>query len=515
MLIFDKSVCGRRAVTLPALDVPKYNLDENLLRNAELNLPEVAEIDLVRHYIGLSLKAKGVDNVFYPLGSCTMKYNPKLNEVLARNPSFTSVHPLQPASTVQGSLEVMYDAAKSLAEITGMDEISLEPAAGAHGEYTSLQVIRKYHLSRGDSKRNKIIVPDSAHGTNPASAAMCGFEIINVKSDKRGNVDLKALKEAVGEDTAALMLTNPNTLGLLDEHILKITSIVHKAGGLVYYDGANLNAVMGVIRPGDLGFDVVHLNLHKTFSTPHGGGGPGIGPIGVAEHLVPFLPGHLTLGHEEGAVASAAWGSASIAAICWMYLSMMGPEGLKEATEMAILNANYIAKKLGPLFPVLYSGNKGLVAHECILDPRQLTHDAGLTVDDIAKRLMDYGFHGPTMSFPVPGTLMVEPTESEPKEELDRFIEAMERIHAEITAVINGTADKEDNVLKNSPHTAEMVSADEWRHPYSRSEAAYPVAGLRIHKFWPYVGRVDNVYGDRNLVCTCDTVEEFSKAVEA
>ena len=270
MLIFDKSVCGRRAVTLPALDVPEYNLDENFVRNAELNLPEVAEIDLVRHYIGLSLKAKGVDNVFYPLGSCTMKYNPKLNEVLARNPAFTSVHPLQPASTVQGSLEVMYDAAKSLAEITGMDEISLEPAAGAHGEYTSLQVIRKYHLSRGDSKRNKIIVPDSAHGTNPASAAMCGFEIINVKSDKRGNVDLKALKEAVGEDTAALMLTNPNTLGLLDEHILKITSIVHKAGGLVYYDGANLNAVMGVIRPGDLGFDVVHLNLHKTFSTPLG-----------------------------------------------------------------------------------------------------------------------------------------------------------------------------------------------------------------------------------------------------
>jgi glycine dehydrogenase [decarboxylating] len=247
---------------------------------------------------------------------------------------------------------------------------------------------------------------------------------------------------------------------------------------------------------------------------PHGGGGPGIGPIGVAEHLVPFLPGHLTLGHEEGAVASAAWGSASIAAICWMYLSMMGPDGLREATEMAILNANYIAKKLGHLFPVLYSGNKGLVAHECILDPRQLTHDAGLTVDDIAKRLMDYGFHGPTMSFPVPGTLMVEPTESEPKKELDRFIEAMERIHAEITAIINGTADKEDNVLKNSPHTAEMVSADEWRHPYSRSEAAYPVSGLLIHKFWPYVGRVDNVYGDRNLVCTCDTVEEFSKAVE-
>ncbi|OKZ56357.1 MAG: hypothetical protein BHV97_03690 [Clostridium sp. CAG:349_48_7] len=253
MLIFDKSVCGRRAVTLPALDVPEYNLDENFLRNAELDLPEVAEIDLVRHYIGLSLKAKGVDNVFYPLGSCTMKYNPKLNEVLARNPAFTSVHPLQPASTVQGSLEVMYDAAKSLAEITGMDEISLEPAAGAHGEYTSLQGIRKYHLSRGDSKRNKIIVPDSAHGTNPASAAMCGFEIINVKSDKRGNVDLKALKEAVGEDTAALMLTNPNTLGLLDEHILKITSIVHKAGGLVYYDGANLNAVMGVIRRSRLG----------------------------------------------------------------------------------------------------------------------------------------------------------------------------------------------------------------------------------------------------------------------
>lgn len=342
--------------------------------------------------------------------------------------------------------------------------------------------------------------------------------MVPVKCDEGGNIDMEDLKaqaETHRDNLSCIMVTYPSTHGVYEQTIRELCDIVHANGGQVYMDGANMNAQVGLTCPGCIGADVCHLNLHKTFAMPHGGGGPGIGPIGVAEHLVPFLPGHLTLGHEEGAVASAAWGSASIAAICWMYLSMMGPEGLKEATEMAILNANYIARKLGPLFPVLYSGNKGLVAHECILDPRQLTHDAGLTVDDIAKRLMDYGFHGPTMSFPVPGTLMVEPTESEPKEELDRFIEAMERIHAEIMAVINGTADKEDNVLKNSPHTAEMVSADEWRHPYSRSEAAYPVAGLRIHKFWPYVGRVDNVYGDRNLVCTCDTVEEFSKAVEA
>ena len=311
------------------------------------------------------------------------------------------------------------------------------------------------------------------------------------------------------------MVTYPSTHGVYEQTIKELCDIVHANGGQVYMDGANMNAQVGLTCPGCIGADVCHLNLHKTFAMPHGGGGPGIGPIGVAEHLVPFLPGHLSLDSEEGAVASAAWGSASIAAICWMYLSMMGPDGLKEATEVAILSANYIAKKLDGLFPVLYSGNKGLVAHECILDPRQLTHDAGLTVDDIAKRLMDYGFHGPTMSFPVPGTLMVEPTESEPKEELDRFIEAMEHIHAEITAIINGTADKEDNILKNAPHTAEMVSADEWKHPYSRSQAAYPVSGLRVHKFWPYIGRVDNVYGDRNLICTCDTVEEFSKAVEA
>ena len=428
MLIFDKSVCGRRAVTLPALDVPEYNLDENFLRNAELNLPEVAEIDLVRHYIGLSLKAKGVDNVFYPLGSCTMKYNPKLNEVLARNPAFTSVHPLQPASTVQGSLEVMYDAAKSLAEITGMDEISLEPAAGAHGEYTSLQVIRKYHLSRGDSKRNKIIVPDSAHGTNPASAAMCGFEIINVKSDKRGNVDLKALKEAVGADTAALMLTNPNTLGLLDEHILKITSIVHKAGGLVYYDGANLNAVMGVIRPGDLGFDVVHLNLHKTFSTPHGGGGPGAGAVGCKAFLKEYLP-HSALAEEPGHIQVRSFqGNFLVVVRALAYLLALGREGIPEAAENAVLNANYLLAKLKGTYTPAYDR---LCMHEFVLDLSGLKKETGVSALDVAKSLIDEGIHPPTMYFPliVHEALMLEPTETEGPETLDHAAEVLRKLY--------------------------------------------------------------------------------------
>lgn len=462
MLIFDKSVCGRRAVTLPALDVPEYNLAENFLRNAELNLPEVAEIDLVRHYIGLSLKAKGVDNVFYPLGSCTMKYNPKLNEVLARNPAFTSVHPLQPASTVQGSLEVMYDAAKSLAEITGMDEISLEPAAGAHGEYTSLQVIRKYHLSRGDSKRNKIIVPDSAHGTNPASAAMCGFEIINVKSDKRGNVDLKALKEAVGEDTAALMLTNPNTLGLLDEHILKITSIVHKAGGLVYYDGANLNAVMGVIRPGDLGFDVVHLNLHKTFSTPHGGGGPGSGAIGCKKKLAKFLP-NPTVGVKRGKYffkaspdsigkVKAFYGNFLVVLRAYAYILTLGKEGIREASENAVLNANYLRVLIAPYFKTAFDRT---CMHEFVLSLEKFHEETGVSAMDVAKALIDKGIHPPTMYFPliVHEALMFEPTETESRETLEAAAEMMREIFEE--------AKENADSVKASPVSTPISRPDE------------------------------------------------------
>lgn len=440
MLIFDKSVEGRRAVTLPECDVKEYSFDKKYLRETSVVLPEVAEVDLVRHYIGLSRKCVGVDNVFYPLGSCTMKYNPKLNEVIARNPAFTNLHPLQPESTVQGALEVMYETQKILAEITGMDEISLEPAAGAHGEYTSLQIIRKYHLSRGDGKRNKIIVPDSAHGTNPASAAMCGFEIINVKSDKRGNVDIKALKEAVGDDTAALMLTNPNTLGLLDEHILKITSVVHKAGGLVYYDGANLNAVMGVIRPGDLGFDVVHLNLHKTFSTPHGGGGPGSGAIGCKKKLVQFMPNPAVVRvrnkyrfaervNSIGKV-KAFYGNFLVVLRAYAYLLTLGKEGIREASENAVLNANYLRVLLAPYFKTAYSRT---CMHEFVLSLEKFHEETGVSAMDVAKALIDKGIHPPTMYFPliVHEALMFEPTETESRETLEACADMMREIYEE------------------------------------------------------------------------------------
>jgi glycine dehydrogenase len=398
-----------------------------------------------------------------------------------------------------------------LAEITGFAGISLQPNSGAQGEYTGLSVIRAYRENRSESHRNICLIPTSAHGTNPASAAMAGLQVVAVACDKDGNIDVADLRtkaETHKKDLACLMVTYPSTHGVFEETIKEICEIVHVNGGQVYMDGANMNAQVGLCRPADIGADVCHLNLHKTFCIPHGGGGPGVGPIGVAEHLVEFLPGHpiVNLGGENpiGAVAAAPWGSAGILPISWMYIAMMGPNGLTEATKFAILNANYIAKRLEKYFPTLYRGHGNLVAHECILDLRQFK---SVTAEDVAKRLMDYGFHAPTLSWPVAGTFMVEPTESEPKAELDRFCDAMIAIHAEMAAIESGKADKQNNPLKNAPYTADMIASDNWNHPYSREQAAFPVKSLRDYKFWPAVGRIDNVYGDRNLVCTCEGMD--------
>ncbi|MFP4008872.1 MAG: glycine dehydrogenase (aminomethyl-transferring), partial [Spirulinaceae cyanobacterium] len=406
-----------------------------------------------------------------------------------------------------------------LAEITGFAGISLQPNAGSQGEYAGLQVIRAYHEHRGDTQRNICLIPESAHGTNPASAVMCGMKVISVKCDAEGNIDAADLAkkaEKYSDTLSALMITYPSTHGVFETGIREICDIVHQNGGQVYLDGANMNAQVGLCRPGEYGADVCHLNLHKTFCIPHGGGGPGIGPIGVAAHLKPFLPGHcvVNLGGDEsiGAIAAAPWGSASILVISWMYIAMMGAQGLTEATKAAILNANYMAHRLQEAYPILYKGKSGLVAHECIIDVRPLKKQADISVDDVAKRLMDYGFHAPTMSWPVIGTMMIEPTESESKAELDRFCDAMLSIREEVTAIEAGNAPYTDNVLKNAPHTAESLICGEWNHPYSRSEAAYPAPWLKDSKFWVPVGRIDNAFGDRNLVCSCVGMEAYQDA---
>jgi glycine dehydrogenase len=474
-----------------------------------------SETEMLRYLRSLSDKDLALDRTMIPLGSCTMKLNAAIEMLPITWPEFADMHPYAPADQAKGYREIAESLEHWLCEITGYDAVSLQPNSGAQGEFAGLLAIRAYHHSRGEDQRKVVLIPRSAHGTNPASARMAGFEVVIVACDECGNVDLTDLRaklERVGDRLAALMVTYPSTHGVFEEAIVEICELVHARGGQVYLDGANLNALVGLAAPGKFGADVSHLNLHKTFCIPHGGGGPGVGPIGVRAHLAPFLPSARVIGDDDaavGPVSAAPLGSAGILPISWSYIALMGADGLTEATRTAILSANYIAKRLEPYYPILYTGRAGLVAHECILDLRPIRERCGINVDDVAKRLIDYGFHAPTMSFPVAGTLMIEPTESESKRELDRFCEAMIAIREEIAAVEDGRWDRKDNPLRNAPHTIESVSADEWTHPYSREVAAYPLRALRAGKYWSPVGRVDNAYGDRHLICACPPMEEY------
>jgi glycine dehydrogenase len=497
-----------------------------------------SESQLLRYLHILEAKDLALNTSMIPLGSCTMKLNATAEMIPVTWLEFGKIHPFAPLEQTEG-YQILFEQLEAwLGEITGFDGVSLQPNAGSQGEYAGLQVIRKYHESRSQSHRNICLIPESAHGTNPASAVMCGMKVISVKCDKVGNIDLDDLQskaEKYQEQLSALMVTYPSTHGVFEEGIIDICAIIHRYGGQVYMDGANMNAQVGLCRPADFGADVCHLNLHKTFCIPHGGGGPGMGPIGVKAHLVPFLPetsielysylasnnssnsnGTSSNGNDSaqksiGAISAAPWGSASILVISWMYIVMMGSQGLTEATQIAILNANYMAHRLADYYPILYKGGTGFVAHECIIDLHPLKKQAGIEVEDVAKRLMDYGFHAPTVSWPVVGTMMIEPTESEDKAELDRFCEAMIAIYQESTAIANGDIDPLNNPLKNAPHTAASLLSGEWDRPYTREQAAYPAPWTKEHKFWPVVGRIDNAYGDRNLVCSCEGMDAYQE----
>ena len=485
-----------------------------------------AETEMMRYLRFLAAKDIALDRSMIPLGSCTMKLNSASEMIPITWRTFTHMHPFAPLDQTQGYQQLFEELEEMLCEITGFDAVSLQPNAGSQGEYTGLLVIRKYLERKGEGGRDVCLIPASAHGTNPASAHMAGMRVVVIASDTHGNVDMDDLREklqAHAAELAALMITYPSTHGVYEETIVDICKLIHDAGGQVYMDGANLNAMVGIARPALIGADVMHMNLHKTFAIPHGGGGPGMGPIGVAGHLAPFLPDHPVVGgvnpaarggETVGAVAAAPWGSSSILPISWTYIRLLGAEGLRRATQVAVLNANYIARRLDPHFPVLYTGKNGMVAHECIIDLRPIRESSGITVDDVAKRLIDYGFHAPTMSFPVPDTLMIEPTESEAKRELDRLCDALIAIRGEIADIESGKADATDNLLHNAPHTHHLLLEGDWSKPYSKEKAYFPLQTLREDKYWPPVGRVDNVYGDRNLVCSFPPMEAWGEAAE-
>ena len=492
--------------------------DTSILTHPIFNIYH-SETDMMRYLKKLENKDIALNRSMIPLGSCTMKLNAASEMLPITFKGFSEAHPFLESHQREGYNQLMKELISMLKDITGFDGISLQPNAGAQGEFAGLLAIKRFHESNNENNRNICIIPSSAHGTNPASAQMCGMEVSIVKCDNLGNIDLDDLKLKIlsaDKNLAAFMVTYPSTHGVFEESITDICDMIHEAGGQVYMDGANLNALVGIAKPGLFGPDVSHMNLHKTFCIPHGGGGPGMGPIGVKKHLIPFLPGHPLMANEIGlqnqdAVSGAPWGSASILPISYSYISMMGDLGLKQATQVAILNANYVKTILESYFPILYKGANNMIAHECIIDLRSIKQELDISEEDIAKRLIDYGFHAPTMSFPVPGTLMIEPTESESQEEIDRFCSAMISIHKEIQKVREGKFDKIDNPLKNAPHTVEELTNDEWNHKYSRQEAAYPNSYLLNNKYWPPVARIDNVYGDRNLFCACPPIEDYEE----